>query len=66
VGLFESGLLGEMEAGELSGFDTLPENLAKIILQDFELHGAEYSTGIWRWCQVGKISTGRVGPFNLD
>ena len=46
VGLLESGLLGEVEAGQFSCFDALPEHFAKIILQDFELHGAEYSTGI--------------------
>ena len=46
VGLLESGLLGEVEAGEFACFDALPEQLAKVILQDFELHGPEYSTGL--------------------
>ncbi len=39
VGLFKSGLLGEPESGQFTCFDALPEDLAKIILQDFELHG---------------------------
>jgi hypothetical protein len=46
VGLLESGLLGQVQAGEFSCFDALPEQLAKVILQDFELHGPEYSTGL--------------------
>src|ERR1017187_4482820 len=46
VGLLEFGLLGESKAGQFAGIDALPENLAKIILQDFELHGPEYSTGL--------------------
>jgi len=46
VGLLESGLLCEPEAGEFAGFDALPQYLAKIILQDFEFHGPEYSTGV--------------------
>ena len=46
VGLLESGLLREPEAGQLACIDALPEDLAKIILQDFELHGPEYSTGL--------------------
>jgi hypothetical protein len=66
VGLLESGLLGEVEAGEFSGFDALPQDLAKVVLQDFELHGAEYSTEIWPWREGEKISTGQVWPFNLD
>jgi hypothetical protein len=43
VGLLESGLLGEEQAAEFACFDALPEQLAEIILQDFELHGGEYS-----------------------
>jgi hypothetical protein len=39
-------LLGEAEAGEFACIDALPEHFAKIVLQDFELHGPEYSTGI--------------------
>ena len=46
VGLFESGLLGKAESGELTCFDAVPEDFAEIILQDFELHGPEYSTGL--------------------
>ena len=45
MGLFESGLLGKLESGEFARLDTFPEDLAKIILQDFELHRREYSTG---------------------
>jgi hypothetical protein len=46
VGLLESGLLGKPEAGQLTCFDTLPEYFTKVILQDFELHFREYSTGL--------------------
>ncbi len=46
VGLLESGLLRQPESGQLTCFDTLREDLAKVILQDFELHGPEYSTGL--------------------
>jgi hypothetical protein len=34
-----------VETGQFSCFDALPKDLAKVILQDFELHGPEYSTG---------------------
>jgi hypothetical protein len=44
--LLEFGLLGEMKPGQFACIDTLPEDLAKIILQDFELHGPEYSIGL--------------------
>jgi len=43
VGLFESGLLGEEQATEFACLDALPKHFAEIILQDFELHGGEYS-----------------------
>jgi len=46
VGLLESGQLCQPEAGEFACFDALPQYLAKIILQDFEFHGPEYSTGV--------------------
>ena len=58
VGLLESGLLGEVEAGQFACFDALPEHLAKIILQDFELHGPEYSTGRCTKAGVGRLITG--------
>jgi len=45
MGLLESGLLGQVETGEFACFDALPEDFPKIILQDSELHGREYSTG---------------------
>jgi hypothetical protein len=35
-----------MEPGQFACIDALPEHFAKIILQDFELHGPEYSTGL--------------------
>jgi hypothetical protein len=35
-----------VEAGEFARVDAVPQDLAKIILQDFEPHGAEYSTGL--------------------
>jgi hypothetical protein len=34
-----------VETGEFACFDALPKDFSKIILQDFELHGPEYSTG---------------------
>ena len=39
MSLLESGLLGQVQAGQFAGFDALPKDFAKIILQDFELHG---------------------------
>ena len=38
MGLFESGLLGESEPGELSVGDPFPKDLTEIVLQDLELH----------------------------
>ena len=46
VGLFESGLLGQPKAGQFACFDALPKDRPQIILQDFELHRREYSTGL--------------------
>jgi len=45
VGLLESGLLGEPEARQFARLNPFPQDIAKIILQDFELHRPEYSTG---------------------
>lgn len=39
MGLLESGLLGKTEASKFSCFDTVPEDLAEVILQEFEPHG---------------------------
>ena len=55
VGLLESGLLGEPESGEFACFDALPEYFAEIILQDFELHGPEYSTGVLQGAKAGEV-----------
>ena len=55
VGLLESGLLGEPESGEFACFDALPEYFAEIILQDFELHGPEYSTGVLGGAKGGRF-----------
>ena len=38
VGLAESSLAGQMESGELSGFDSGLKDFAQIVLEDFELH----------------------------
>jgi len=45
VGLLESGLLRQMEAGEFAGFDALPEDFSKVILQDFEPHARSIALG---------------------
>jgi hypothetical protein len=45
VGLLESSLLRQVKAGEFAGFDALPEDFTKIILQDFELHGRSIALG---------------------
>jgi hypothetical protein len=55
-----------VEAGQFSCFDALPKDLAKVILQDFELHGPEYSTGLSRGAERYQISTGWVCVSNLD
>src|SRR4051812_21956491 len=46
VGLFETGLLGEAESSEFPCFDAVPKNFSEIVLQDLELHYAEYSIGL--------------------
>ena len=38
MGLFESGLLGESEAGKFSCLNALPQDLAQVLLQQLELH----------------------------
>ena len=48
--LFKSSLLGQMESGELAAFDALQKDSAEVILQNFELHWGEYSTGDWAIC----------------
>ncbi len=40
VGLLETGLAGQAEAGQLAGIDALPERLAQSFLQSFEFHGS--------------------------
>ena len=45
VSLFESGLLGKPEAGEIAFLNALPKSVAEIFLQDSEFHGLEYSMG---------------------
>jgi hypothetical protein len=60
VGLLESGLLGEMQAAEFACFDALPEQLAEIILQGFEFHGGEYSTGVLRENPHPSASSGQA------
>lgn len=45
MGLLESGLLGKAEASKFSCFDTVPEDLAEVILQEFELHGRSIALG---------------------
>ena len=46
MGLLELGLLGKAEAGQFACINAFPKYFAKIVLQDFEPHGAEYSTGL--------------------
>jgi hypothetical protein len=46
VCLFESGLLGEAEAGESALLNALPKSVSEVFLQDSEFHGLEYSTAI--------------------
>lgn len=38
VGLFESGLLGEAEAGKFAAIDSFQKNFTEIVLQGLELH----------------------------
>jgi len=55
VGLFKSGLLRQPETGQFTCIDTIPKYFPEIILQDFELHGPEYSTGIQDGAQCGRF-----------
>lgn len=41
MGLFKSGLVGELKAGELSGGDALLQQPTKVVLQGPELHKLE-------------------------
>jgi len=65
VGLLESGLAGEAEAGQLAGFDAIPEDVAKIILQDFELHwrsiAPAQSAAVSGRCSGGGLSSFPLG-----
>lgn len=45
MGLFESSLLSEFEAGQFARFNSVPEDSAEAILQDFELHGRSIAPG---------------------
>src|ERR1700733_14755623 len=45
VGLFETGLLRQTEAGQIAFLDALPEGIAEVVLQDSEFHSREYSMG---------------------
>jgi len=47
VGLLESGLLGETEAGEFALFNAFPKNFSQIFLQDPELHLRSIASGCW-------------------
>ena len=38
VGLFEAGLVGELETGEMTGINALPKGLAKVLLQNAKFH----------------------------
>jgi len=72
VGLLESSLLRQVEAGEFAGFDSLPEDFTKIILQDFELHGRSIALGNCfrrrapELVKDTEFSTGRFYLSNLD
>ncbi len=39
MGLLETGLLGQTEAGQIAFLDPLPKSFAEIFLQDSEFHG---------------------------
>ena len=45
MSLLEACLLGEAEAGEFACVDAGPEDLAEIVLQNFELHGRSIAPG---------------------
>ena len=55
MGLLESGLLRQPEAGQFTCFDAVPKDFTKVILQDFELHCPEYSTGLLRSAEGGSF-----------
>ena len=55
MSLFEPGLFGKTESGQFSGFNAVPKDLTEIFLQNFELHGREYSTGV-----KGRSKSGRM------
>ena len=46
VRLLETGLLGQAQAGQMALLDAGEKGLAQIVLQHFESHGWEYSTGL--------------------
>jgi len=41
--LFESGLLSQTQASQAFLFNAVPKSFAKVFLQDFEFHKAEYT-----------------------
>jgi len=43
VRLFESGLFSQPQTGQAFLFDAVPKSFAKVFLQDFEFHKAEYT-----------------------
>src|SRR5215469_5865730 len=49
VGLFEAGLLRQTKAGEVAGFNTIPQGFAQIILQGSESHGRSIPRVYSRW-----------------
>jgi len=65
VGLLESGLLGQPEAGQFACFDALPQDGAQIILQDFELHRREYSTAVSHAVKGGSFPQASFGHSTL-
>ena len=67
MGLFKSSLLSQMESSELAAFDALQKDSAEVILQNFELHWGEYSTGDWAICLrlVGVRDSGK-NFFSVD
>jgi hypothetical protein len=46
-----------VEAGQFACFDAIPEDLAKIILQDFELHGRSIAPPNRMMLSGGKASS---------
>lgn len=44
VGLFESRLLCQTEAGQIAFLNALPKSIAQVVLQHSEFHSWEYST----------------------